>query len=58
MPGSGLSLQEGTTVLNDLAADDLIGAAGLEWFFADPMDQLTGTALVGLRRFYSPTPYR
>lgn len=41
--GSGLSLQQGTTVLNDLAADNLIGGAGLEWFFVDPTDQVIGT---------------
>jgi hypothetical protein len=40
LAGSGLSLQVGTTVFHDLVADDLNGSAGLEWFFAEPIDKV------------------
>jgi acrosin len=42
LPG-GVRLVAGTTVLDDGAADHLIGGGGLDWFFANrPRDTITG----------------
>jgi hypothetical protein len=47
LSGTGRSLTVGVTVLNDTSADQLSGAAGMDWFFYDPAtDTITDKASI------------